>query len=367
MVKVCHLTTVHKWNDIRIFEKQCTFLASAGFDTHLIATNTNEKKVNNVTIHSVFYAGGRSKRITQAAKQLYKKALKVNASIYHFHDPELMWVGVKLSLKGKKVIYDVHEDVPKQMLDKKWLGIPFTRFLMSWLFRIVQWFCCLFYSGIVGATPEVAKRFNKRKKIVVYNHPIITYLQNAKPIEIKKDKPAIVYAGGLTKIRGIKELIIATGKLQGKAQLWLIGPWENEAFQNECEQVDGYQFTRYFGSMSIKEVYQYYKMADIGAHTVYPSERHLIGIPTKILECMAIEMPVIITESIYWRSFFENNAVFTDALNPNDIAEKIEMMLTDIDKTKTMAASAKKLVLEKYTWEKEFNKLLNLYNSLSLK
>jgi hypothetical protein len=48
-------------------------------------------------------------------------ALREKATICHFHDPEFIPYAILLKILGKKVVYDVHEDLPRQMMDKLWM------------------------------------------------------------------------------------------------------------------------------------------------------------------------------------------------------------------------------------------------------
>ena len=52
-MKICHFTSAHSWNDIRIFVKQCSSLASYGFTVTLISPGAKTKRVNNVNIIGV--------------------------------------------------------------------------------------------------------------------------------------------------------------------------------------------------------------------------------------------------------------------------------------------------------------------------
>ena len=197
--KICILSSAHADGDVRIFHKECVSLAQAGFETYMIIPNAEsrqEKGVNIIGVNGKY--NSRFKRMTKTVMATYRSALSTRAKIYHFQDPELMPIGVLLKLRGNKVIYDVHEDVPVQILDKKWLGPFFMRYMVSLSFRLFQWFCCLFFDHVFTATPEISKRFNPKKTTTLHNYPIITYLQQATAVNYEKSKPSVIYAGGLT-------------------------------------------------------------------------------------------------------------------------------------------------------------------------
>ena len=120
-VKICHITTVHSAFDIRIFYKECVSLTKAGFETHIIAPHLKDEFVNGIFIHSLPKPKNRKERVLKLLNLAFKKAVDLNADIYHFHDPELIPVGLKLKKIGKIVIYDVHEDVPRDILTKEYI------------------------------------------------------------------------------------------------------------------------------------------------------------------------------------------------------------------------------------------------------
>src|SRR5580704_2731326 len=149
-IKVCILTSAHPVFDVRIFHKECKTLVRAGYDVTLVAGHTESLSVDGVTIKAVTPAKGRFERWFRTTAAVYRAAVAVDADVYHFHDPELIPVGLLLRAQGKKVIYDLHEDLPQTVPYKpyvpKWMRRPLARVL-----AMVESLAVGRFSGLVAA------------------------------------------------------------------------------------------------------------------------------------------------------------------------------------------------------------------------
>ncbi len=359
-IKVCILTSVHPPFDGRVFHKQAKTLVKAGYDVVLIAQHNKEEIVNGVKIIPLPKPRNRFERMTRVVWKLLRLALKEKADVYHFHDPELIPIGLVLRLFGKKVIYDVHEDVPMQILNKDWIKSYTVRKSVSLLFKVFESLSCVFFAKIVAATPDIAKKFPAQKTITIRNFPILELIDKAHPINTHKEKPIIIYAGGLSKIRGIKEIIQAMDFVREKAELWLLGNWESEEFKRECESLKGWRYTKYLGLKPLEEVYSYMKV-DIGISILYPVKNYVTSLPVKAFEYMACSLPMIMSNFPYWKEIFGECALFANPDAPKEIAEKIFYLLDNPDKAKKLGNNGRRLVEKKYSWEAEQRRLLDIY------
>lgn len=364
--KVCHISTVHNENDSRILLKECQSLSKAGYDVSLIITSNKEKEIYGTKIIPLSDKGGRLYRVFFKGNEAYKKALEIDADVYHFHDPELISLGKKLKKKGKKVIYDVHEDVPKQIMNKTYLGPVFIRKIVSKIFDINERGSARRFDAVVGASDEVADKFHHRKAISIKNFAIKEVIDEAIPVGRagSEDKLVITYVGGITEIRGIKELIKVINKFNGKVELWLLGPWETEKLFEECKNLIGYQYCKYFGSLQPKDVYGYIKSADIGMCTLHPVANYKESIPIKVLEYMAAAIPIILSDFEYWKNLFGDVGIYVDSLNIDDIARGIQVFIDNKDLVKEIGKKNRERFIEAFSWDAEEKKLLNLYKDL---
>jgi hypothetical protein len=82
-------SSVHRWDDIRVFYKQAISLAKH-YDVELhILADFKFKEYKGVKIFGLGIWAKAIHRVPIILKLLYR-ALKANAAIVHFHDPELI-------------------------------------------------------------------------------------------------------------------------------------------------------------------------------------------------------------------------------------------------------------------------------------
>ena len=211
-IHICHITSVHSATDVRIFTKECRSLAEAGYNVSLISPGANYENKDGVRIIGTFSSkGGRLFRMTVTVRRVFQAALKENAHVYHFHDPELIPFGLFLRILGKKVIYDVHEDYPLDIQSRYWL--PFwMKSLTSWFFKRFENFSARYFNCVVSATPAIAKRFKQinNNTVTVQNFPRLNELCTPVKEIIWQDRSdAVIFAGGFDISRGIKETVEA--------------------------------------------------------------------------------------------------------------------------------------------------------------
>ena len=205
-MKVRQLSTVHAVGDTRVLHKECKSLLAAGYDVALIASHPYDEVVETVPVLGIGTAPNRLWRMTVSAARLLRRALAEDADIYHFHDPELIGVGLLLRLRGKKVVYDVHEDVPKQIMNKFWIAEPFKRPL-ALAATLAEKAAAAGLSGVVTATPSIAEKFPPGKTVVVQNFPEADLADEVSDTPFPKRRNAFVYVGGLSEQQRLKAVL----------------------------------------------------------------------------------------------------------------------------------------------------------------
>ncbi len=364
-IKVCHLTSIHPPFDTRIFVKECSSLAKAGFDVSLIAVNVEEQVVNGVSILNVPPSGtGRLSRMIFTTRAVLKRALEVNAAIYHFHDPELIPVALSLLKKGKKVVYDVHEDIPRQILAKYYIP-KLLRNIISFVTEKIENYAAKKFSYIVTATPFIRDRFLKLNANVteVCNFPVPAELVSSGSAIQKTN--TVCYVGSITRARGIVELVKA---LDGShARLNLCGTFAPETLREEVASLPGWKNVNELGYASRDQVRQVLSESLAGLVTLHPIINYVDAYPVKMFEYMAAGIPVISSDIPLWKSFIDETGagICVDPMNPVAIRDAINYLVQHPDKAKEMGERGRQAVVNKYNWHNEEVKLIGIYKKMT--
>ncbi len=364
-MKVCHLTSVHALEDIRIFTKQCVSLAEKGFDVTLIACGDQnftdiKKGVKRISL-KVNYQG-RLQRIVKCQTPLFNKAMEVDADIYQFHDPELLPLGKRLKTAGKKVIYDSHEDVSKQILYKKWLGPLPVRKVFSKLYNKYEKQTVSGFAGVISVIDEITESFTCKRSITIKNLPILKSFIRFNPEQVIKKKQ-LVYVGSLSKERGIADCIKALDYLPKEYSLLLVGKFNSEAFEVQCKMLPQWQRVEYVGFQPHDKVVAHLAESEIGLSVLHPEENYLNSLPTKGFEYMAMGLPLVISNFKYWAPYFEGCAIAVKPKSAKAIGEAALSLIQNKKMYNEMANTCLKNRL-KYSWEAEADKLKHFYESI---
>lgn len=370
--KICILSSVHPALDVRIFYREARTLVQAGYHVTLIAQHNKNEIVDGIKIIALPEPKNRSSRIFKTTWKLFNLAKRQKADIYHFHDPELMPTGVSLKICTKaKVIYDVHEDVPKQILAKHWIPRLLRRFI-SIFFNFFEKSASKLFDYIITATPDIKNNFKQRKVIDIKNYPILDFIPKViqkNDVKQKKKQYCLIYTGwALTKERGVKEIIQSLNFINQnyRVKLKLIFAFCNKNFENELKNLDKSRSVEFIGHLSPQEVYKNLPQVDIGLECAHPTYSYLASLPIKIFEYMAMGLPIIASNFPLWGKIIKRNncGLIVNPLDPKEIARAIEYLIEHPKEVRIMGENGKKAVLEKYNWENESKKLLRVYEEL---
>ena len=375
-IKVCHLASKHKMNDMRIFEKECKSLAKSGFDVTLIGFGETAKTetIDGVRCISLYCPiKNNLELLRKRNKLIYNATLEVDATLYHIHEPELLPVGMKLKRKGKTVVFDSHEFYGWQLRDNihKIKIVKVSPALMKILGKLYMHYeariCNRIDAVIQVCTMNGVDYFATRckKSLYIRNLPNSTDFRRKTLIDFS-DGISIAMIGGITKERGVTQLVKAA--YQAGAKLSLAGVFIPKTYRNELEQKPEYQCVDYKGFLNKEGMIALLEQANIGASTLLNIGQYdkIDTFPTKVYDYMSMELPVIISSTEFAQKMNEKYhfAICVNPESPEEICEAINWIKTHPDQAIEMGKNGRKAIEEEFNWEKESEKLVKFYNTL---
>lgn len=372
-MRVMHLSSGHRAGEARIFCKECRTLARAGYDVTCIVpgdphftpagVDVVQDGIRTITVKG---PSGRLARFTATPWAVVGMGLRQNGVLYHFHDPELIPMGFLLRLFGKRVIYDVHEDVPRDILVKEWIPRVLRRPIAAAM-AFVEWIAGHTLSGIVAATPTIAERFPKKQVVLVQNFALTSELA-IHDRDPHTDRRAITYVGTIAAERCAAEMVeaIAAVRRFPDVRLILAGRMHPDSLTQRLAALPGWARVDHRGLLDRNGVRGVLAESRVGLVFCYPEQRYIDSQPTKLFEYMSAGLPVICADFPKWREIVEGNGCGL-CVPPRDaaaIATAIEWMFEHPAEAEAMGKRGRELVVKRFNWENEEQELLRLYRKV---
>ena len=349
----------------------CRSLAAAGHDVHWVAACNDMPEheiVDGVHVHFVPRPAGRFSRVWTTARAVCRKARSLDGQVYHFHDPELIPFAARIVAKRRPVIYDAHEDLPKDLIDKDWI----PRFVGRMIAIPIDWverFGSFRFAAVIGAEEAIETRFKRvvRRTMSIHNYPALSDFP-LPAFEPDLVDPTIVHFGGLSRLRAIEPLVEALGLLPEDVPLRMIaaGRCESDSLLEKLKHNSGWQRVDYRGWLSHEEMATILSSSSIAMNLFSDAPNNQRVRSNRFFESLASGLPVITSDLPAWKSIVDEIGcgLTVNASDPKSIASAIEQLVRNRDEADQMARQGRAAIEERFNWELELDRLVELYSQL---
>jgi len=368
MAKVVHLTTVHDPADNRIFQRECVTLARAGHEVTLVACRGESGTVEGVRVTTVTLPDTRPGRMTLGAWRVLRRALELRADVYHFHDPELIPVGLWLRAAGKTVVYDVHEDYRTAILEREYLPLRLRWLIGRGLGSLEQAASRCF--RLILAERYYAERFPGGVPVLNYaRFPQATDAELAqRPV---MEGVRLLYTGNIKVYRGA---FTHTALLRAlpEAELFLVGRCSEELagemLTRAGEAADRLHLEGIGYSVPFERITKYYRRERwTAALALFPFSPHTVRKElTKIFEYMAYGIPIVCSSFPNLRRIVEGEGCGL-CVDPDDVegaVQAVRWLAAHPSQARSMGERGREAVRSKYNWDIQGRRLVDFYAGL---
>ena len=367
--KVLVASSLHPWDDPRIFYKECHSLKKH-YDITLVAVGEQKSFYkDNIQIIGLSKSESIFGRLANAVK-IIRELLIGKYAIFHFHDPELLWVGLIAKLFAKKVIYDIHENILGVVQMRNWIPKIIKKPLGIFIL-LLEKITPIIFDGVLLSEKSYLKHFRKNNNIIIVQN--FVEVDSYRIVQSKPKDHTIIYVGAVTYSRGILDLVKAVVELQKNnptIKLIIIGRLPNQKFKRKLHDVinsaPSPENIQILGHINFLQLNKYVSTATIGVIPLHSNDNYLFSYPTKIFDYMNWGLPFVYTDIPYWKETFGEKCggVSFKACDKIDLIKKIEKILYDEYLWSQLSKNCRKNI-QKFNWNTEEIKLLQLYNDIN--
>lgn len=382
-MKAVHIGYDHRSDDIRIVRKECTSLAKNGIETVFITTQKDgceDLSGENLKIieipgdginygkirHFARYLLSGRKKYKAVLRKLVDTAAKEKPDVIHVHELKLLSTGLQIKGRtGAKIIYDIHEDYPRQRENEaigRSAAYAFCNKILSLIVEINENRKAGKCDYLVCATDHISERFKRinPNTITITNYPV--FESDCLPDYNEKSKD-FCYIGTFNRARGIPQIVQAFQNVD--AGLYLGGKIP-EDLKGELQQIKGWDKVNVLGYISREKADSIMRNCLAGLLNFLPTGNNYYSVPNKLFEYLSNGIPVIASDFPTFREIIEKNkcGICVDPQNPESIRKAVQYILDHPEEGKLMGLRGFRAVKDKYNWAVEETKLIDIYERI---
>jgi len=377
-MRICFLSSGHPIHDKRVFDKEATSLAAAGFEVvYLTAGEEGSTRDQGVEVITYMLHPSILGRLFQIPR-LYRLGSRLNADCYHCNEVDSWIAGVFLKLlRRRKIVFDVHEDYPSTFAESR-----FPRPLRPLVAGIIR----LLYRALAPLTDRfvLAKhciahdfRHAQSKVLVVANYTPLTYADRQPPPPDARpwgnSGLTAIHLGLIGRLRGWPQLLEALARARNKSiHLHVIGTFNDDSradFGRRVAELGLQDRVTFEEWLPFAEAYERVLASDIGLVLFQPGvQNHVYALPHKMFDYMMSRLPVIapaFAEEVAAIIREADCGLLIDPSDPEQIAQALDRLADDPDERRRLGENGRRAVRERYNWEAEAAKLVGMYRELA--
>jgi glycosyltransferase involved in cell wall biosynthesis len=291
--------------------------------------------------------------------------------LFHIHNvPDFMVFSAWYpKLTGARIILDIHDIVPEFFASKFQVdaqGITFR--LLCWMERA----SAAFADHIIIANHLWLEKYARRTRTIGRCTAYINNVDGSvftRRARLRNDgKLVVLFPGGLQWHQGVDIALRAFSTLRAElphCEFHIYGDGNaRESLVRLAADLALNGSVQFFKPRSVREIAAIMSEADLG---VVPKRADSFGneaYSTKIMEFMAVGVPVIVSSTKVDRYYFSDSVVrFFESGNPDALAREMLALLRDVELRQRLTARASEYAAE-HSWESRKGDYLGLVDSL---
>lgn len=359
---VLHVTTAHRADDVRIFDRECRSLADHGYRVCLAASGTLPSDSGISLLGLREPPKNRPRRFASGLTKGLALSRAVTADLWHFHDPELLPVAVLLARSGERVVWDAHEDYLTQLRSgaKSWMPGPIQG-VAVWGLRKLLASIDKHAVGVVAATPTIAAKYTNRNTVLVGNEARLEPFVRCTP---SYDSMALLFIGAPGPGHLFHEVVEAVAPLK-EVRLRLAGREPSPEGWRAARALLGDRLS-YLGWLDRAGLAAAMNETALGLVTYSDTEPYADGFPTKAFEFAAAGLPMVATPNRTIREVFETHGlgVVASSFTSPALRIAIESALNDRSQWEQQSDRIRDWAVEADGWTDSERRLLGLYDEV---